>query len=72
MQAIGEVPSDLAVRRAGIDSGAMPDNVSPQCHIRAGDISPQHIQALVPIVELIVIIAFEACAAQAKCLDVVA
>jgi hypothetical protein len=73
MQAISEGRGSLAVDRRGrIDSGAMADDVSPQRDIRAGDISPQNVQAFVPIVELIVIAAFEAGAAEAKRLDVVA
>ena len=73
MQGIGEGRRSRSVsRRDRIESGAMTDDVSPQRHMRAGDISPQHVQALMPIVEFIVITAFEARAAEAKSLDIVA
>jgi len=50
----------------------MADGMCPKSHVRTGDIPPQHVQALVPIVELVVIAALKARAAEPKCLHVVA
>src|SRR5258708_38306677 len=50
----------------------MGEGGSPKSRVRTGDIPPQHVQALVPVVELIVIAALKARAAEPECLHIVA
>ena len=53
-------------------SGAAPNDMGPERDARTGDIAPQHVQPLVPVVELLVIAAFEADARQSKRLQLIA
>jgi hypothetical protein len=72
MQGVGkESIRTTGLLRCRIDSGAAPDDVRPESHIRASNISPQHIEPLVPIVEFIVIATFETGTAEPKCLEVI-
>ena len=47
-------------------------DVRPERNVRAGEVAPQDIQALVPVIELLIVRALEARTAQAKHLQVVA
>src|SRR5580698_911742 len=55
-----------------MNRGATSNHLRPERHIRAADIAPQHIEALMPIVQFLIVAAFEARAPKLKHLQVVA
>jgi len=59
-------------RTKGDESGAAANHLSPNCNVRTGDVPPQHVQPLVPVIELCIVVAFECRASKPQYLKVVA